>query len=209
MRVSSYGQRAWLVELAGPSEVRSLDAALRLLRSEGSTPWGAIVDVVPAARTVLVTTSSPAAAAALREPLSALTDLPQQDIPAGETVEIPVTYDGPDLASVAHHCGLSIDQVVAAHTSTPWTVAFGGFAPGFAYLADGDPRLLVGRRAQPRTSVPAGAVALADGFSAVYPRSSPGGWQLIGRTTTSMWDDQRTQPALLLPGMRVLFRAVP
>ena len=209
MRVSPYGERAWLVELAGPAEVRSLDAALRLLRSEGRAPWADILDVVPAARTVMVTTSSAAAAAALREPLSTLTDLPQQSIRTGASVEIPVTYDGPDLASVARECGLSVEQVVAAHTSAPWTVAFCGFAPGFAYLGDGDPRLIVGRRHQPRTSVPAGAVALADGFSAVYPRSSPGGWQLIGRTDASMWDDHRSQPALLVPGMRVVFRAVP
>ncbi len=209
MRVSPYGQRAWLVELSDACEVRSLDAALRLLRSEGGQPWESILDVVPAARTVMVTTSCATDAAALRDPLSALTDLPRHAAPTGATVEIPVIYDGPDLHAVARACGLSVDHVVAAHTTSAWSVAFGGFAPGFAYLSDGDPRLLVGRREQPRTSVPAGAVALADGFSAVYPRSSPGGWQLIGRTTASMWDDHRSQPALLQPGMRVVFRAVP
>ncbi len=208
MRVSPYGQRAWLVELTDPGEVRSLNAALHLLRSEGGSPWEGIIDVVPAARSVLVTTSSAADAAALQGPLSMLTDLPRHAAPTGATVEIPVIYDGPDLEAVARACGLSVERVVAAHTSTAWSVAFGGFAPGFAYLSDGDPRLLVPRRDQPRTSVPAGAVALADGFSAVYPRSSPGGWQLIGRTTAPMWDDHRGQPALLSPGMRVMFRVV-
>ena len=209
MKVSAYGQRAWLVELGHSGEVRSLDAALRLLRLEGGSPWEGIVDVVPAARTVLVTTSCAVDAAALLAPLSELTDLPRQDAPTGAIVEIPVIYDGPDLEVVARACGLSIEHVVAAHTSIPWNVAFGGFAPGFAYLCDGDPRLLVPRRDQPRTLVPAGAVALADGFSAVYPRSSPGGWQVIGRTKTPVWDDKRHQPALLRPGMRVVFQAMP
>ncbi len=209
MKLSPYGQRAWLMEVSDASEVRALDAALRLLRIEGGTPWSGILDVVPAARTVMVTTSSASEAAALRVPLSVLTDLPPQAEPIGATVEIPVTYDGPDLGAVARACGLSIEDVVAAHTSTAWSVAFGGFAPGFAYLSDGDPRLLVGRRDQPRISVPAGTVALADGFSAIYPRTSPGGWQLIGRTSAPLWDDHRAQPALLRPGMRVVFRVAP
>jgi KipI family sensor histidine kinase inhibitor len=97
--------------------------------------------------------------------------------------------------------------IVDAHTATPWRVGFGGFAPGFAYLVDGDPRLRVPRRDEPRTRVPAGAVALAGEFSGVYPRASPGGWQLIGRTEAVLWDIERPRPALLAPGMRVRFRA--
>ena len=208
MRVVAYGQRAWLLELADAAEMRSVDAALRLLRAEGGGAWTPIVDVVPAARTVMVTAASSAAATALRAPLDALTDLPPQPAPMGDVVEILVTYDGPDLETVARACSLDVDEVVAAHTGTPWTVAFGGFAPGFAYLADGDPRLRVGRRERPRNTVPAGAVALADGYSAVYPRRSPGGWQLLGRTSATLWDVCREQPALLRPGMRVLFRAL-
>ena len=84
--------------------------------------------------------------------------------------------------------------MVAAHTGTPWRVGFGGFAPGFAYLTGGDPRLKVARRSEPRTSVPAGAVGLAGEFSGVYPRSSPGGWQLIGRTDAVLWDPDREPP---------------
>ena len=96
-------------------------------------------------------------------------------------------------------------EVVAAHTGRPWRVGFGGFAPGFAYLVDGDPRLAVPRRREPRTTVPAGSVALAGAFSGVYPRSSPGGWQLIGRTDALLWDADRPEPALLVPGGWVRF----
>jgi KipI family sensor histidine kinase inhibitor len=122
-------------------------------------------------------------------------------------VEIPVTYDGADLDDVADLTGLSPHDVIAAHTGTLWTVAFGGFAPGFFYLADGDPRLHVPRRPSPRTHVPAGSVGIAGGFSGVYPRESPGGWQLIGRTDQIMWDTARRPPALLAAGTRVRFVA--
>lgn len=209
MKVRAYGERAWLLELADFAEVRSMDAALRLLRAEGGWPWACIVDVVPAASTLLVAASSAHDAAALEEPLAALSGLPPQDVPAGDTIEIPVTYDGPDLEAVATACRLTVGEVVAAHTATVWHVAFGGFAPGFAYLSGGDPRLRVERHPQPRTAVPAGAVGLADDYSAVYPRRSPGGWQLIGHTSAAMWDLARDEPALLRPGMRVSFRALP
>ena len=121
---------------------------------------------------------------------------------------IDVVYDGADLADVAQHTGLTVAAVVDAHVATPWRVGFGGFAPGFAYLVGGDPRLAVPRRAEPRTRVPAGSVGLAGEFSGVYPRESPGGWQLIGRTDAVLWDIDRTPPALLRPGMWVRFRAV-
>jgi KipI family sensor histidine kinase inhibitor len=120
-----------------------------------------------------------------------------------------VVYDGPDLADVASHTGLSEEAIVSAHTGTPWTVAFGGFAPGFAYLVGGDERLAVPRRDSPRTSVPAGSVGLAGEYSGVYPRSSPGGWQLIGRTDTVMFDVDRDPPALLAPGSLVRFTVAP
>ena len=121
---------------------------------------------------------------------------------------IDVVYDGADLTEVAGLTGMAAGEVIAAHTGTPWRVGFGGFAPGFAYLVGGDPRLHVPRRAEPRTRVPAGSVALAGEFSGVYPRESPGGWQLIGRTDAVLWDVERPQPALLTPGMWVRFRAL-
>jgi KipI family sensor histidine kinase inhibitor len=128
---------------------------------------------------------------------------------AADTAEVVITvrYDGPDLADVAALTGLTEDEVVAAHTETGWTVGFGGFAPGFAYLVGGDSRLHVPRRDTPRPSVPAGSVGLAGNFSGIYPRSSPGGWQLIGRTDAELFDVNRDPPAILQPGMRVRFEA--
>jgi len=127
----------------------------------------------------------------------------------GPEVEIPVVYDGADLGDVARLTGLTADEVIQAHTGAPWTVAFGGFAPGFSYLVGGDPRLHVPRRDSPRGRVPAGSVGLAGEFSGVYPRESPGGWQLIGHTDLRMWDTTRDEPALLTAGMTVRFVVAP
>src|SRR5699024_2039294 len=123
-------------------------------------------------------------------------------------VTVAVAYDGPDLDDVATATGLAPEEVIAAHTGTEWTVAFTGFAPGFGYLVGGDRRLNVPRRDAPRTAVPAGSVGLAGSFSGVYPRPSPGGWQLIGRTDARLWQPDRDPPALLRPGMTVRFEAV-
>ncbi|GAB1645462.1 5-oxoprolinase subunit B family protein [Krasilnikovia sp. MM14-A1259] len=197
------GREAVLVEVDGLDEALALYAALRAAALPG------VVDLVPAARTVLVCldpdVTSPDAVRA------AVAGLPA-DQPAtadAGTVEIAVRYDGPDLAEVAAYTGLSTDAVVAAHTGTEWTVAFAGFAPGFAYLTGGDPRLEVPRRDTPRTRIPAGSVGLAGRFSGIYPADSPGGWRLVGRTGVRVWDLDRPRPALLVPGMRVRFRAVP
>jgi KipI family sensor histidine kinase inhibitor len=122
-----------------------------------------------------------------------------------EVVTIPVRYDGDDLAEVAAILGMRPEEVVALHTGSSWRVAFGGFAPGFAYLVTDHDRLTVPRRSTPRTRVPAGSVGLAGEFSGVYPRSSPGGWQLIGRTDAVLWDASADPPALLRPGAAVRF----
>jgi KipI family sensor histidine kinase inhibitor len=106
---------------------------------------------------------------------------------------------------VAAVAGLTRAEVVAAHTGRPWRGAFAGFAPGFCYLTGGDDRLAVPRRHESRSSVPAGSVALAGGFSAVYPRESPGGWQLIGTTDAVLWDVDRQPPALISAGAWVRF----
>lgn len=201
-----YGPRAWLLEPTDASQVMALDAMLRRLRSSGARPWSGIIDVVPAACTLMVSAATNDDAADLRAPLLALPPPSPTTAAPGATVGIPVTYDGPDLAAVAVECGLTPAEVVAAHTATPWAVAFGGFAPGFAYLSCGDARLRVSRLTEPRTVVPAGAVALADGYSAIYPQGSPGGWRIIGHTTTIMWDPRGARPALLVPGMHVVFR---
>jgi KipI family sensor histidine kinase inhibitor len=207
-RVLPSGEQAVLVEVDSLEEVLALR---RLLSDRGRTPG--LVDAVTGARTVLLVAESSTALAGVRSRAQeALGELASgagaQDGFEGSTdevVEIAVHYDGPDLAEAAELTGLSVEEVVSAHTGRPWLVGFAGFAPGFAYLVGGDPRLDVPRRATPRTRVPAGAVGLAGEFSGIYPRSSPGGWQLIGRTDQVLWDLDRDPPALLRPGLRVRF----
>jgi len=168
-----------------------------------------VVDVVPAARTVLIELEHHRIQAATRRRLSRLdVESTSSTALSGADVVIDVRYDGDDLAEVATLTGLDAQAVVETHTATAWRVGFCGFAPGFAYLIDGDPRLHVPRKPEPRTRVPVGAVGLAGEFSGIYPRESPGGWQLIGHTDASMWDVHRSEPALLTPGMWVRFRAI-
>lgn len=201
------GDAAILVETDSIESVLALEAVLVGKVEAGQGPWAQVRDVVPAARTVLLVADEATNLSALAgETAAALRDVTATgSTGSGETVEVPVSYDGPDLAEVATLTGLSEREVIEAHTGTCWTVGFGGFAPGFAYLVGGDPRLQVPRRSSPRTSVPAGAVALAGEFSAVYPRESPGGWQLIGTTTLPMWNLEQDPPALLRPGAIVQF----
>jgi KipI family sensor histidine kinase inhibitor len=196
------GREAVLVEVDDLDEALALYAALRDAALPGVT------DLVPAARTVLVRLD-PAVTSPARV-RSAVADLPVDRTrrPDAGTVTVPVRYDGPDLADVAAHTGLTEADVIARHTGSAWTVAFAGFAPGFGYLTGGDPRLDVPRRETPRTRIPAGSVGLAGRFSGVYPHDSPGGWQLIGSTTLRVWDLDREPPALLAPGVRVRFEAV-
>jgi KipI family sensor histidine kinase inhibitor len=196
------GREALLVEVDDLDEALALYAALRAADLPGVT------DLVPAARTVLIrldpVVTSPSA---VREAVTGLR-VDRGHRPDLGTVTIPTRYDGPDLAEVARHTGLTEAEVVDRHTASAWTVAFIGFAPGFGYLTGGDPRLAVPRRESPRTRIPAGSVALAGEYSGVYPNDSPGGWQLIGSTTLRMWDPDRPEPALLVPGVRVRFQAV-
>ena len=203
--IMDYGDRALLLECGSGDDVLALTDAVRDAHLPG------VIDVVPAARTVLVTLRDPALQATTRSRLARIefTAPGRQDGDHGPRVVIDVIYDGADLATVADHLAMAIEDVIDAHTRTPWRVGFCGFAPGFAYLIDGDPRLNVPRRAEPRSRVPAGSVALAGHFSGVYPRDSPGGWQLIGRTDAALWDINRAQPALLTPGTWVQFRAGP
>lgn len=204
--VHDCGDRALLLDVDGIDEVLSWCDALRAAELPG------VVDVVPAARTVLVTLDDPARLAPIRARLETLhvPRCPADTPPAGHRadVTIDVVYDGEDLAEVARLTGLTTDEVVAVHTAAPMRVGFGGFAPGFAYLVGGDERLHVPRRAEPRTRVPAGSVGLAGEFSGVYPRESPGGWQLVGHTDAVLWDVDRDPPALLVPGTWVHFRAI-
>jgi KipI family sensor histidine kinase inhibitor len=124
---------------------------------------------------------------------------------AGPIVEIPVVYDGVDLDEVALATGMTVEQVVDMHSSVIYSAAFLGFTPGWAYLVGLPPPLHLPRRPTPRTSVPAGSVAIASEFSGVYPTLSPGGWHLIGNTTSTMFDAARDKPALVVAGDRVRF----
>ncbi len=202
--VHDYGDQALLLEFDSTAAVLAWTDTLQHAGLPG------VLDIVPASKTVLLKLAGPRYLAPTRQRLKTLRlrrPVDEQARSAQPDVVIEVTYDGADLADVAALTGLSVDEVVAAHTGTPWQVGFGGFAPGFAYLIGGDPRLQVPRRAEPRTRVPAGSVGLAGEFSGVYPRESPGGWQLIGRTSAVLFDVTRAQPALLTPGMTVAFRA--
>jgi KipI family sensor histidine kinase inhibitor len=202
--VLDYGDQALMLQCGSTAEVLAWAEALRAAALPG------VVDVVPAARTVLVKLAAPRYQGVARQRLRKMR-VDADEVAVSERsadVVIDVVYDGPDLAEVADRTGLTTAGVIDAHTSTLWRVGFSGFAPGFAYLVDGDPRLRVPRRSEPRTSVPAGSVGLAGEFSAVYPRQSPGGWQLIGHTEAVLWNLERPNPALLTQGMWVQFRAV-
>lgn len=201
--VLDYGDQALLLQFDSTADVLAWAAALR----EAALPG--VLDIVPASRTVLLKLDGSRYQGAVRRRLRTLRVAPDTvaAVPPDQPTVIDVVYDGADLAEVADRTGLTTAQVINAHTATPWQVGFGGFAPGFAYLVGGDPRLAVPRRSEPRSSVPAGAVGLAGEFTGIYPRRSPGGWQLIGHTDVVLWDIDRPNPALLTPGMWVQFRA--
>ena len=199
MRFLPVTHNALLVELA------DLDQTLALLASLQRHPPHGVEELVPAARTILVEYRASATRAETLVQDIAARSLTQGAERSDTLIEIPVHYNGEDLAEVAQILGITADEVVQRHTGSEYTVAFTGFAPGFAYLSGGHPSLNVPRRSTPRTRLPAGSVGLAGTFSGVYPQASPGGWQIIGTTPVAMWDITRAQPALLQPGYRVRF----
>ena len=187
------GPSAWLVEVEDAADATDLAAHLTRTLADA-------VEVVPAARTVLV---EGVAEQGLRAAVDAWT--PGAAGPTGDLVEIPVTYDGEDLARVAQLWGVSEAEVVERHTGLELVSRFCGFAPGFAYLAGLPEEWAVPRLDSPRTRVPAGSVGLAGTWCGIYPTASPGGWQLLGHTDVTIWDADRDPPALLAPGTRVRF----
>jgi KipI family sensor histidine kinase inhibitor len=200
MKALPVGDRALLVEVSGGEEAAALHAELLRRRAAGELR---VREIVPAARTVLLDgLDEPAGRLAARLPHWELPPLPPRE---DDAVHIPVRYDGPDLADVAALWGVAVEEVPRIHAAAEFRVAFCGFAPGFGYLTGLPARYDVPRRSTPRTSVPAGSVALAGPYTGVYPRSSPGGWQLIGTTDTVLWDHARVPAALLAPGTLVLF----
>jgi KipI family sensor histidine kinase inhibitor len=198
VKVRRCGESALLIET---------DEVLGWYTALTDRPLPGVVDLVPAARTLLVRYESDVDFELVVSRLSELTPS-KAAVASGEPVTIPVRYDGEDLADVAKATGLSEDEVVSIHSGAEYTVAFTGFAPGFGYLTGLDERLRLPRRESPRTRVPAGAVAVAGEYTGVYPRPSPGGWHLLGHTTARLWDPSRETPALLRPGARVRFDAV-
>ncbi len=189
------GDRGWLIELPDEGSAPRVAAALADLGLD---------EVVPGHRTVLVIgAAGPGELSRVVE--AALVGRAKQREPA--TIEIAVAYDGPDLDEVAGLTGLSPEEVVARHAAATYTVAFLGFAPGFGYLVGLDPQLVVPRRAKPRERVPAGSVAIAGPYSGVYPRETPGGWRLLGRTDATLFDPLRAPPALLAAGDHIRFKA--
>jgi KipI family sensor histidine kinase inhibitor len=200
LRILSAGQDCILVELDG------LETAIALFDGLRAAPPQGILEMVPAARTVMIrfdrfTTDRERLVEAL-----ARIDPTARNARQGELFEIPVSYDGEDLGDVAGLLGWPVEEVIRRHAAATFTVAFTGFAPGFAYMTCDDPGFDVPRRKTPRVRVPAGSVAIAGRFGGVYPSDSPGGWQILGKTPLKMWDTDRPRPALLAPGDRVRFR---
>lgn len=197
------GPRALLVELDGRQDTEAFHAEVLRRRAAGELPG--VRDIVPGERTVLLDGIARDATALARELETWPIPPPRHD--AGETVELPVVYDGPDLADVAEAWGVAAADVPGIHAGIEFRVAFCGFAPGFGYLTGLPDHLHLPRRATPRTRVPAGAVALAGPYTGVYPSPSPGGWQLVGRMPDPgrLWDPHREPAALLEPGARVRF----
>jgi KipI family sensor histidine kinase inhibitor len=217
VRLLRYGASGLLVELPSSAGVTAAYRKLSAARADGRLPG--IVELVPAARTVLIE-----AGAGAGVPADLVRELIAEDV-AGEPGEpgdgadpdpgerraevvIPVHYDGADLELVARTAELSVPEVIELHSAAEYTVAFCGFSPGFGYLTGLPGPLLQSRLDDARPSVPAGSVAMAGEFTGVYPRSSPGGWRLLGHTDEVMFDPGADPPARLSPGDRVHFDRV-
>jgi KipI family sensor histidine kinase inhibitor len=201
MKTRSMGEGGLLVETADAAEAHALRRSLLQRRIPG------LRELIPGYASLLIVV----------DPLSMDLDVLAASLPV--SVEAPpgsvrehefkVRYQGEDLAVAAKRLGLEAAELVRRHTASVYTVAFLGFAPGFPYLTGLDPALRLPRLARPRTLVPAGSVAMADEFTGIYPAATPGGWHILGYCEPSLFDTARTEPALLSPGDRVRFKAVP
>ncbi|HET7396453.1 MAG TPA: allophanate hydrolase subunit 1 [Gammaproteobacteria bacterium] len=203
MNIRLLGDSALLVELP------DFKVAQALRHEICASAWQGILELVPGYNSLLIETDP------LKLDVERLATRIQKFatgslfLPVPNEHEFAVRYDGPDLQAVAEVTGLTIAEVIGRHSASTYTVAFLGFAPGFPYLVGLDPALQVARLKTPRTRVPAGAVAIADQFAGIYPQATPGGWRLLGSTAAKLFDASRDTPALLAPGDRVRFRAMP
>jgi KipI family sensor histidine kinase inhibitor len=192
------GPTAVMLEVETTEQAAQLAAHLRSMAITG------IVDLIPAARTVLVCCDAPARLASVEAAVGSF--VPGEETALnGVLVEVPTVYDGEDLASVADATSMSVQEVIELHSSITYQAAFCGFVPGFAYLTGLPPVLRLPRRLNPRARVPGGSVAIGADFTGVYPTASPGGWHLLGRATVAMWDSSRARPSFIEPGDTVRF----
>ena len=196
----SAGPHALLVEFEDIHQVRNYYAEAQRRLSEHRLPAG--IELVPAASTLLFDGIDDLTA--LARDLRTWRPLPVS-VQESRQLTLPTIYDGPDLPEVAALWDMSVSEVILMHTGLVHEVAFIGFAPGFAYISGIPATLRVPRRSRPRPRVAAGSVALADQFTGVYPRESPGGWQLIGRTTVPMWNPNSEPASYFMPGDQVRF----
>ncbi|MDO8605217.1 MAG: 5-oxoprolinase subunit PxpB [Phaeospirillum sp.] len=204
MLIRDVGDTAFSVEFDGNAEVMGLRAAIRR-----SLPLRGLVELVPSLRSLLVCFDPQATSRAEIEAVVAAlaADIGGDAMGEGRLWRIPVRYDGPDLVDVAKARGLSVEEVVGLHSTAVYRVLMLGFMPGFAYMGGLSAALRLPRLATPRLRVPAGAVAIADDMTAIYPWESPGGWRLLGRSSVCLFDQSREPPALLAAGDRVEFFA--
>ncbi|HEY1128121.1 MAG TPA: 5-oxoprolinase subunit PxpB [Roseateles sp.] len=204
LAIHPLGEAALCLSLPAPV---SLEQQQRIWQLAGSLAQRAGVQSLIPGMNNLTLTFDPLSteAAALEQAVLALWAKPARRQQLGRLVEIPVRYDGPDLADVAAHCGLSPEEVIRRHSAVEYVVYFIGFQPGFAYLGGLDETLHTPRRAEPRVTVPAGSVGIGGAQTGIYPLATPGGWQLIGRTALPLFDPRAEPPTLLAPGDRVRF----
>ncbi len=207
MRTSPFGDAAVLIELEQRVDERIVAQARAIADAWEGAGLGT---AVPAYASVLarfdpLTLSPDEALARARSLAGVIRETPGSD--AGRVLEVPTSYDGPDLDEVASLSGLSRNELIVAHSSREYRAFFLGFMPGFAYCGALDPRIRAPRLASPRARVPAGSVAVADGQTAIYPHDSPGGWRLIGRTGLALFDPAREPPSLIQAGDRLRFVA--
>ncbi|MGC8466538.1 MAG: 5-oxoprolinase subunit B family protein [Acidimicrobiales bacterium] len=203
LAVRPYGDCGYLIDVAQAPLIPSL---FNFLRSDYvQDRRRPIVDVIPAERSILVISTLPAHD--IIDIIEAWDPSVEQGAPA-RIIDIPTRYNGPDLEEVARQWNVDIQAVIDIHVATTFTCSFCGFLPGFAYLTGLPQHYAVRRKATPRTALSAGSVGLAGAYCGIYPRSSPGGWQILGQTEFEPWRIDRDPPGQIMPGDKVRFSEI-